>query len=409
MQDRAYGVSQGPLPLTVGDLFAGAGGLALGFERAGFQALWAFDSSEAAVNTFSSNLAGNAVREEITEEFDSPRPGVVIGGPPCQGFSSAGMRRAGDARNSLVSVFSKIVARIKPAAFVFENVEGFLTVDGGERVCDMLYPVIGAGYRVHVRKVNAANFGVPQHRKRVIAIGGLGFDPSFPRPTHSAFGAPGARHNAVGLGPTATVEEAIGDLPPPAKTAPGQPDDHYCYPIGGARLARVRALGPGQTMRDLPEQHWHASYRRRAQRRVMDGTPTESRGGAPAGIRRLKGAEPSKAITGGATGEFVHPAEDRFLTLRECARLQTFPDDFIFSGTRTERSILIGNAVPPRLATLIAKCLARDFVSVNGPYRGGALLSFSPLQSKATSPALQKVTKLIESTFCPAGSQSRLF
>ena len=409
MQNREYGAGPDMLPLTVGDLFAGAGGLSLGFERAGFQSLWALDSNEAAVETFSRNLAGNAVRADVTQDFDSPRPSVIIGGPPCQGFSSAGMRRAGDARNSLVSFFSKIVARVRPAAFVFENVEGFLTVDGGERVCEMLDPVIGAGYRVHLRKVNAANFGVPQHRKRVIAVGGFGFDPSFPRPTHSAFGAPGARRHAVRLSPTATVEEAIGDLPSPGKAAPGQPDDHYSNPIGQARLARVKVLGPGQTMRDLPEEHWHASYRRRANRRVMDGTPTERRGGAPAGIRRLRGDEPSKAITGGATGEFVHPFEDRFLTLRECARLQTFPDSFTFYGTRTERSAQIGNAVPPRMATLIAECLARDLLSEDRPARQGALLSFSPLHSKGASPAMQRVTRMVESKFCPVGSQSRLF
>ena len=111
MQNREYGAGPDMLPLTVGDLFAGAGGLSLGFERAGFQSLWALDSNEAAVETFSRNLAGNAVRADVTQDFDSPRPSVIIGGPPCQGFSSAGMRRAGDARNSLVSFFSKIVAR----------------------------------------------------------------------------------------------------------------------------------------------------------------------------------------------------------------------------------------------------------------------------------------------------------
>src|SRR5207253_590177 len=105
---------------------------------------------------------------------------------------------------------------------------------------------------------------------------------------------------------------------------------------------------------------WHESYRRRAFRRVMDGTPTERRGGAPAGVLRLRAEEPSKAITGGARSEFLHPTEHRNLTIRECARLQTFPDSFTFHGTASERSELIGNAVPPLLAAVLARTLRVD-------------------------------------------------
>ena len=126
---------------------------------------------------------------------------VIAGGPPCQGFSSAGMRRTGDKRNTLVACFAQIVTRKRPRAFVFENVEGFLTAEGGKRVLDLLTPLVTAGYRIHLRKVNAANYGVPQHRKRVIAIGGLGWEPSFPEPTHSAHGA--ARSTVSGYIPSA--------------------------------------------------------------------------------------------------------------------------------------------------------------------------------------------------------------
>ena len=117
--------------LTVADLFAGAGGLSLGFERAGFRTLWAADRSPAAVETFRRNLKGKAECVETESDTHCPRPTVIIGGPPCQGFSSAGMRRMGDERNSLVSTFAQVVARVKPEAFVFENVEGFLTSDDG--------------------------------------------------------------------------------------------------------------------------------------------------------------------------------------------------------------------------------------------------------------------------------------
>ncbi len=184
-------------PLTIVDLFCGAGGLSVGFERAGFRVVRAVDHWTPAVETYRKNL-GNHIHElSITEQLDLPSATVIAGGPPCQGFSSAGRRRHEDERNSLVRVFAEIVARIRPRAFVFENVEGFLTGGQGRFVIDLLEPLIEVGYRVHLRKVNAANFGVPQHRKRVVAIGGLFWSPTFPESTHSAHGAPGA-HLAEG-------------------------------------------------------------------------------------------------------------------------------------------------------------------------------------------------------------------
>ena len=391
--------------LTVADLFAGAGGLSLGFERAGFRTLWAADRSPAAVETFRRNLKGKAECVELEPDTHCPRPTVIIGGPPCQGFSSAGMRRMGDERNSLVSTFARVVARVKPEAFVFENVEGFLTSERGMRIHELLHPLIAAGYRIHLRKINAANFGVPQHRKRVLAIGGFGFDPTFPEPTHSAFGAPGAHLAAARLALTKTVGEAIKDLPQPTRDAPGQPADHYSGHINGERLHKIKALQPGQTMRDLPEALWHQSYRRRAYRRVKDGTPTERRGGAPAGMRRLRPDEPSKAITGGAGSEFIHPSEDRFLTPRECARLQTFPDDFVFYGTKAERTLLIGNAVPPKLAEVVARSLVRDLQHPKNEAMPGALISFVPGLSNGVSPVLRHVTDTVETSFQPTARQ----
>src|SRR5262249_1410791 len=138
---------------------------------------------------------------------------VIVGGPPCQGFSSAGLRRPDDERNSLVRVFSRLVARAKPLAFMFENVEGFLTGSRGDFVVDLLEPLLSAGYRIHLRKVNAANFGIPQHRKRVVAIGGLGWDPTFPEPTHTAYGAPGAHLAAKRLPRGPSLADALKGLP----------------------------------------------------------------------------------------------------------------------------------------------------------------------------------------------------
>ena len=386
-------------PLTTVDLFAGAGGLSLGFEKAGFRTLWAADNNSAAVETFNANLDGKAERINLEANGDIPKPTVIIGGPPCQGFSSAGMRKVEDKRNSLVSIFAQIISGTRPRAFVFENVEGFLTSEKGRRVYELLRPLITSGYRVHLRKINAANFGVPQHRKRVFAIGGLGFDPSFPEPTHSAFGAPGSKLAGAHLPRTATVAQAIADLPPPTTQFPGEPTDHCAVEINADRLTKVRALKPGQTMRDLPAIHWHDSYRRRSHRRVKDGTPSERRGGPPAGVRRLKANEPSKTITGGAVSEFVHPSEDRFLTLRECARLQTFEDEFVFCGNKAQRALLIGNAVPPKLACVVAQGLIWDLRSKKHQEAEGALLSFVPGLSNGKSPALQYVLDFIEREF----------
>jgi DNA (cytosine-5)-methyltransferase 1 len=397
--------------LTVVDLFCGAGGLSLGLSRAGFRPICAIDHLAVAVKTYGANLGDHVRVEEINEATQIPEADVIVGGPPCQGFSSAGLRRTGDARNSLVSIFAAIVAREKPKAFIFENVEGFLTTEDGNRVLDLLQPLIAAGYRIHLRKINAANYGVPQHRKRVIAIGGLGWNPPFPAATYAAFGAPGA---ALGGGRelprTPTLLDAICDLPPPSANGdvPAVADHSY-RPLSADDDKRARLLKPGERMRDLPEESWHDSYRRRAYRRVMDGTPTERRGGAPAGLRRLQGDQPCKAITSGARSEFLHPTEHRNLTLRECARIQNFPDTFDFSGSASERAILIGNAVPPRLAEALGEVLVTALQhQTSVQYDEGALLSFVPTLSEGMSPALANTTDKVCHAYSVAPQRKQL-
>jgi DNA (cytosine-5)-methyltransferase 1 len=160
-------------------------------------------------------------------------------------------------------------------------------------------------------------------------------------------------------------------------------------------MQRAAQLKPGMTMRDLPPALQHESYNRRSQRRVSDGTPSDRRGGAPAGVRRLSALQPSKAITSGARTEFLHPFEHRTLTLRECARLQTFPDDFVFIGSGSEQALLIGNAVPPLLALQVAQSLKLDLAQQKERYDSGALLSFVPTMSSGMSPALRRTTELI--------------
>jgi DNA (cytosine-5)-methyltransferase 1 len=397
---------------TFVDLFCGAGGLSLGLSRVGFRPVCAIDHLAAAVQTYRNNLGDHVSIEEITETTRIPSADLIAGGPPCQGFSSAGLRRVGDARNSLVSVFAAIVVRERPKTFIFENVEGFLTTEDGNRVLDLLQPLISIGYRIHLRKINAANFGIPQHRKRVIAIGGLGWNPPFPTPTHAAFGAPGAElGGGRELPPTPTLYDAIYDLPPASTNGDTSLiTDHTYRPLSDDEDKRARLLKPGKRMRDLPEEYWHDSYRRRAYRRVMDGTPTERRGGAPAGVRRLQGDEPCKAITSGARSEFLHPTEHRNLTLRECARIQTFPDTFRFLGSISERALLIGNAVPPRLAETLGEALMNAIKQeMSAPqYDEGALLSFVPTLSEGMSPALRNSTDKVCRAFSVAPQEKQL-
>jgi DNA (cytosine-5)-methyltransferase 1 len=387
--------------LTVADLFCGAGGVAIGLRAVGFEVRWAADSASAAVATYRKNVGDHVEETELNALSEIPPVDVIAGGPPCQGFSSAGMRRDGDSRNGLVKVFADLVVRVRPKAFIFENVEGFLTGENGRRVIDLLGPLVQAGYAIHMRKVNAANFGVPQHRKRVVAIGGLGFDPGFPAPTHRAVGAPGAELIGHSLPNCPGVLEALAGLPPAVLFSEGvcPENDHYFREASEADQQRMKALAPGETMKDLPEHLWHDTFRRRAFRRVMDGTPTERRGGAPFGMRRLLGNEPSKAVTSGATSEFVHPVEERNLTLRECARLQTFPDSFTFCGSRAQRALLIGNAVPPRMAEAIGHHLAHVLSDNKHQRAATGVLSFVPTNSTGMSPALAKTYRMVQERF----------
>ena len=385
---------------TLVDLFCGGGGLSCGFAQAGFRTVRAIDSWQPAVDTYRQNMGDHIEHASITEQTKLPHALVIAGGPPCQGFSSAGRRRDGDERNSLVAVFARLIAIYRPRAFVFENVEGFLTNADGQFVIDLLEPILEAGYHVHLQKINAANYGVPQHRKRVLAVGGLGWSPCFPEPTHTARGAPGAHLAAIGLPRTPSVADALDGLPSPLQDGIVAPTEHEGRLLEGMDLARAEILKSGQRMRDLPEHLQHESYKRRAFRRVMDGTPSERRGGAPAGLRRLAPDEPSKAITGGALRDFLHPTEHRSLTLRECARLQTFPDDWVFRGPKSDKMQLIGNAVPPLLACRVGFCLLNDLRDQpTSESSGGKLLTFVPTLSNGMSPALDAVHRKVLSRF----------
>jgi DNA (cytosine-5)-methyltransferase 1 len=390
------------------DLFSGAGGLAEGLAEVGCSVALGSDIWLPAAQTYTANFPGHPFAQcdirdlsatDVKSTGVTDGPWMLGGGPPCQGFSSAGARKGGDPRNTLVGRYAELAAELLPDVVLFENVEGFLTSEGGRYVVGLLDPLIEAGYRVSLRKVNVANFGVPQLRKRVVGIAALHRDPVDLEFTHRAFGAPGTSLVGHGLPQTLTLEEALAGLPAPTEEKPGEPTWHWKRASSPKELERISNLKPGQTMRDLPEHLWHPSYKRRANRRVADGTATERRGGAPAGLRRLMPDEPSKAITGAATREFIHPYEDRALTCREAARLQTFPDHFDFVGNSSEVATLIGNAIPPRFAAALARAGVETALQTRDAGQPGALVRFDPTPSGGMSPALAKVTELVRSRY----------
>jgi DNA (cytosine-5)-methyltransferase 1 len=301
---------------------------------------------------------------------------VLLGGPPCQGFSSAGMKADNDPRNSLFRHYIRLLEGIHPKWFIMENVEGLLTNGGGRHVRDAVASFLNLGYVVNIEKIYAQGYGIPQRRKRVLIVGNrIGYDFSFPKIVTQFFG------NIFRKGEL-TFSSATNDLPKPAtsenQTLPyalppqnelqtyfrvGSEDvsSHFSPPLSKIQNARVSYLKQGQTMKDLPGYLQHESFSRRAFRRVLDGIPPERRGGAPTGLKRLFDDEPCLTITSAATREFVHPQEDRLLTLRECARLQTFPDSFAFVGSTNSRIRQIGNAIPPLLAQTIAKHIIENY------------------------------------------------
>lgn len=389
-------------------LFAGAGGCSLGFKRAGFDILLAIDHDQPSCETYSQNFCGTDVRQADVTSTDWKQllaehqlePGeleVLIGGPPCQGFSTAGKRFWDDPRNHLLRSYVEALRTIRPKWFMMENVEGLLTAKRGDYVLHAVEAFLSLGYRVRIEKIYSHEYGVPQRRKRVVIIGNrLGINFEFPVPTTPISGA-------IFRDSANTFDSAVVDLPAPHEVVlPSAlngttPQGHYFVTQSGLNQQRIASLLPGQTMKDLPVHLQHESFRRRANRRVMDGTPSAQRGGAPSGLKRLIGSEPSLTITSASTREFIHPTQNRCLTIRECARLQGFPDEFEFCGSAADQIKQIGNAIPPLLAETFARHIQKkygfDLVSED---ECGVLLGFSLTKADAMSPALQKTHDLLE-------------
>ncbi len=410
-------------PLAI-SLFAGAGGCSLGFKRAGYNILYAIDINENAVETYRHNFTDTQCEMADIMSYDFEKLlknlrlkkgelDILIGGPPCQGFSTAGMRFWDDPRNGLLKHYVNALAILRPKWFIMENVEGLLTAKGGIYVYEAARAFIKLGYSIRIDKIYAQEYGIPQRRKRTLVIGNrLGMEFNLPEPLV---------HGRIFKNADITLRHTIGELPNPTldKSSPicysGKPKheweeqlrdgnkklyDHFTPKIEGVQLERIKHLKPGQSMKDLPESLHHESFKRRAYRRVMDGMPTERRGGAPSGIKRLIFDEPSLTITGAAVREFIHPKYNRPLTLRECARIQTFPDWFRFQGNTSEKITQIGNAIPPLLAEIFAMHLLINYgfreATRSSPSR---LFAHTLTKATAMSPALTKTDNMLQGLY----------
>jgi len=414
-------------------LFSGAGGFSYGFAQAGLKPVYGAEIDRDACATYEANVGGICHPLDISQADPSffqntikaREPFAVIGGPPCQGFSTAGARETHDPRNRLIINYFNIVERVRPRWFIFENVEGLLTSGHGAAVSSLVREFIRIGYSVRLHKVNLAAYGVPQTRKRVFIIGNrMGINFNFPEETCSFDSgkskkqsdkpfAPSLAEAMAGLGAPARVRETkvLYSAPRPltildalmrAGNSASGVTEHFHTTLA-KDAARYALLKPGQTMKDLPQEFWHDSFKRRAFRRVMDGTPTEKRGGAPSGIKRLHGHLQSLTITSAASREFIHPEENRPLTIRECARIQTFPDHYHFTGSTSSVMQQIGNAVPPMAAAVFARHLQMldgrfgSGLQVPAQVKEPRLLGFLLTESSGMSQALQTTDSLLRS------------
>ncbi len=374
------------------DLFSGCGGLTLGFAWAGFKSILASDIDENCQKTFATNfpqvpfLCGD-LSDFTKDDFDAIIEGqdvdVIIGGPPCQGFSLANKRRnkiSEDPRNKLFYQFVKTINWYNPKAFVMENVKGLLSMQHGDvirTIVDAFTHAGREGYNVRFKVLKSVEYGVPQLRERVIIIGirnDLDIVPEFP---HTSVFVP------------VTVDDAISDLP---QINAGEGEEVQQYPMAPQNdyqrfmrarssvvrnhiamkhtprlIERFKAIKQGQNLLDVWEDHGA----------VKRGDPSKkSEIKFSQNNLRLFGNKPAPTIAASFQSNFVHPTLNRNFTAREGARLQSFPDDFIFEGMRTKMSWekglsqyqQIGNAVPPLMAYKIAEQLKKTLSLGNSNY-----------------------------------------
>lgn len=363
---------------TVIDLFCGAGGLSAGFEQAGFRILAGNDINTFAGKTFSSVHPGahffpHAVEELAGKDLLSATGlsrgelDCLVGGPPCQAYSVYNHKRGLDDRRSILfREYLRLVEEIQPKWLVMENVTGIQSVANGEPVRAIISGLRDIGYHVEHQVLKAEDFGIPQERRRLLFIGNrLGAPIPWPKHTHG-----------TGLQPYVNVWNAIGDLPKLAngesptraqkyRSAPTNSyqlmlrgnrvyvDNHTAPKLAQINVERMSHIPSGGSWRDIPFDLLPAGMKLA---RRCDHTKRYG--------RLTKDGLSSTILTKCDIhwGAFIHPEQDRALTVREAARLQSFPDSFVFSGPKTEQYIQVGNAVPP----LLGKCVAQAIMgSIN--------------------------------------------
>ena len=325
----------------------------MGFEQAGIDIVYAFDNDPDSIQTYVNHFGGERaevadvynVNKKRIEQFLNKRLcniDIIIGGPPCQGFS---VQRRGanlDPRNNLVLEYVRLLKEFRPRLFLMENVGGILSARGSGFIDILKKSLSKVGYEISVAKVNAFDFGVPQNRIRVFVVGqilssiGRKFD--FPTAIMKRDRYP------------RTVRDAIFDL---MKMNENNLANHRGDNLSLINLKRIRSVKEGQGREFLPIGLQLPCHLKRNGHRHLDV------------YGRMAWDAPSPTITARfdsfSRGSFGHPELDRSITLREGARLQSFPDDFVFIGNKVSIARQIGNAVPPRLAHVIAieikKCL----------------------------------------------------
>jgi DNA (cytosine-5)-methyltransferase 1 len=336
------------------DLFCGAGGMSLGFVDprfcGGFECVLAVDNDRDAIETHAANFKGKTVHGNIelwlTDNPVVPKADVVIGGPPCQGFSLLNKNRRGDLRRALWEPYLDIVRLSGAKVFVMENVSELYR---SEELLQIRRRAKQMGFETHATVLNAADYGAPQTRKRTVVVGwmeSLVPEPLFPpSPTHAA------PDLETELPAWRTVKEAIGDLRKPKGTDIGTVpplDLHFGRNPTGKSLERYKAVPPGGNRFDLMKNARHITPACWI-KKTSGGTDLFGRlwWNRPSVTIRTEFFKPEK-------GRYLHPVEHRPITHREAARLMGFPDDFIFKGGKIDIAKQIGNAVPPPLAGAIA-------------------------------------------------------